>query len=120
MTADPGRGAEPGAQDWRPGLPVERTTLAWVRTSLTLLGVCAAVLRLGAVEDHWWALVFGAAGTVLALAVIGLSARRYRRTRSATDVAAGMGSQWLVLGTVVAVVAAALAAVGLVVDDLLT
>lgn len=65
---------------WRPGSYVERTSMAWVRTSLSMLAVSGAEVRLGAFEQHWPVMALGGLGAALSVAMIAISAVRYRRT----------------------------------------
>lgn len=80
MTTDDGAAGHP----WRPGSYVERTSLAWVRTALSMLAVSGAEVRLGAYEQHWPVMVLGGFGALLGLAMIAISGARYRRTRPPT------------------------------------
>lgn len=61
------------------GVPVERTLLAWRRTSLSVAAGGALLLRSSYAERRVLGLVLGAACVVAALAVSASSARDYRR-----------------------------------------
>ena len=70
----------PDDSPYDPGLQAERTLLAWRRTILSLVICCAAGIRLAAPLVGVAAVVFGAAGVVLALVTYVAVRRRYRQT----------------------------------------
>jgi uncharacterized membrane protein YidH (DUF202 family) len=74
-TTDQGRGP------WDAGLQPERTTLAWVRTALTMIVVCLLASRL-ARETGALAVAVALSGTTAAALLVSVQSRRhYRRDR---------------------------------------
>lgn len=65
-------------QPWDPGLQIERTALAWMRTCLSLLVVALIAFRFAAHTSITLALGLGAVVVPLALTALWLSWRRYR------------------------------------------
>lgn len=65
----------------RPGRQLERTELAWERSTLGLLAA-AALLMLRHVEPMWARISLAAADVALAMLVAGLGRRRGRRLRA--------------------------------------
>jgi uncharacterized membrane protein YidH (DUF202 family) len=74
-------------QPWDPGLQIERTALAWIRTCLSLIVVALVAFRFAA--HHSLPLALGLSGTIvpLGLTATWLAWRRYRT--SAARMAAG-------------------------------
>ena len=70
----------PGGVDhvWDPGLEPERTSLAWHRLSLTLLGIALAVPKLAKSTLGLWALAPASLVSAVAIALLITSHRRYR------------------------------------------
>lgn len=66
-----------------PGVPNERTSLAWVRTALGLAGCALLAGRLAIVRETPWAVIAALAAGLLAFGALGWSHDRYRRTRRA-------------------------------------
>ena len=62
-----------------PGVQNERTSLAWVRTALGLVGCALLAGRLAIVRDQAWAVGAAVAAAVLAVGMVGWSHDRYRR-----------------------------------------
>ncbi|QIZ34482.1 DUF202 domain-containing protein [Saccharopolyspora sp. ASAGF58] len=65
---------------WDPGLQIERTTLAWLRTVLTFVVGMLVLLRLIAHESTLAAAVCGALTLPLGAAISWLAWRRHLRT----------------------------------------
>ncbi len=79
---DPGVG--PLDRVWDRGLQLERTSLAWTRSALAMLGAGALVVRLLATRDQPVVAVSCAVAlVVMAAAVLVLAARRYRHADAA-------------------------------------
>jgi putative membrane protein len=64
---------------WDPGLQLERTTLAWVRTTLSFVASGIVVVRLVAHSSIVLALVCVCAGLPLAIFIAWLALGRHRR-----------------------------------------
>lgn len=99
---------------WDAGLQPERTTLAWVRTALTMIVVSLLTARL-ARESGAVAVVLALAGTVTAALLVPVQSRRHRRRdarlRAGEVVDPPLGA---VVGAAAFTVALAAAALGLV------
>lgn len=68
-----------GAEDpWDPGLQIERTTLAWVRTALSFVAGGLVVVRFLAHRSTTLAIAFAALTLPLAVVITWLSWHRYR------------------------------------------
>lgn len=74
--AEPSTGPTGAAIDL--GRQAERTALAWRRTSLTL--AAGALVALRVLPHYWgaWGLIVGAAGILVAAAILATTVRRYR------------------------------------------
>lgn len=66
-----------GDRVWDSGLQPERTSLAWLRLSLALVGLALASLRFTWPIIGAWSLVPAALVTVAAVVLMGRSRRRY-------------------------------------------
>ncbi|OLF13419.1 hypothetical protein BU204_27520 [Actinophytocola xanthii] len=66
-----------------PGVQNERTSLAWVRTALGLVGCALLAGRLAEVRHAPWAVAAALAAALLACGVLGWSHDRYRRAARA-------------------------------------
>lgn len=110
---------EPGDGPWDAGLQPERTTLAWIRTALTLTVVSLLTARLAG-ESGPLAAAVGLGGTTVAALLVAVQRRRhYRRDRTlragvTLDPAVGP-----VLGAALLTTTLAVAALGLLVAPLL-
>ena len=80
MSARPAHPPSSGPPLGDPGLQVERTTLAWVRTSLSFAVVSLLLIRTGRPETIVFAILFALAG-VVAGAGLGLAQRARHRER---------------------------------------
>jgi uncharacterized membrane protein YidH (DUF202 family) len=69
-------------QPWDPGLQVERTALAWMRTCLSLVVVALVAFRFAAHYSLPLALGLGAVVVPLALMALWLAWRRYRTSEA--------------------------------------
>ena len=63
---------------WKPGLQVERTALAWRRTTLSMLGASVLAVRLGGLRDNPTATGFAIASLVVWSVLAWRSRGRYR------------------------------------------
>lgn len=90
-----------------PGLPVERTTLAWVRTSLSFAVVSLLLIRTGRPETVIAAIVLALAG-LIAAALLGLlqRARHRERVSDFNQAAAVPGPRVTLIATALTVVLA--------------
>jgi uncharacterized membrane protein YidH (DUF202 family) len=70
-------------QVWDPGLQPERTSLAWQRTALALLGVGLLVPRVAWATLGAWSLVPSGLVVAAAVAVLAAGFRRYRAAHRA-------------------------------------
>lgn len=68
---------------WDPGLQVERTSLAWQRTNLSLLGASLVSARLVMIVLPGLGIAMAIASAILAAVITGMHSRRLGRTRSA-------------------------------------
>jgi uncharacterized membrane protein YidH (DUF202 family) len=104
----------PPGEPWDAGLQPERTTLAWVRTALTMTVVSLLAARL-ARDSGLLALVVGLGGTATSAALV--SAQKHRHYRRDTHLRTGVALEpelGAVLGATLLVVALAAAALALV------
>jgi uncharacterized membrane protein YidH (DUF202 family) len=69
----------PPATPWDPGLQNERTALAWIRSSLALLGAALIVVRVAATTTPALAVILAVASLLLAGYSLASAAHRYRR-----------------------------------------
>lgn len=100
-----------------PGLQVERTLLAWRRTTLAVAVVSAAGVRFTAPLLGWAAVALGAAGVLCALAAYLLSGTRYRQVHRALRRSASIPSSgWPQITLALATMALGLVSVGIVVS----
>lgn len=67
------------------GLQVERTSLSWMRTALSLAVAGAVLMRITPVQSGLPAIFHGLAGIALALVAAGLAGSRYRRSVGSLD-----------------------------------
>lgn len=83
MTPPPTPSSAAGPPGWSgpsdPGLAAERTSLAWARIGLTLIGIPSAVMAY-AVGHEWVAFGAAAMAAALGLGTLTLSLRRQRAT----------------------------------------
>lgn len=100
---------------WDPGLQNERTSLAWLRTGVALMGAALIVARLSATRSPLLGLVLAAVATVLGLAVVYTATRRYRASARSLRDGAGLPDGCLPGLVVVLTVLTAAAALGTVV-----
>ena len=70
-------------QAWDRGLQPERTSLAWRRFGLSVIGISLALPRLAWPALGAWGLAPGACGLVLGVVMLHQSVHRYRRTHTA-------------------------------------
>lgn len=99
-----------GDTPFDPGLQVERTLLAWRRTTLAVAVVSAASIRFTAPILGWAAVATGACGLVLAMIAYLATGSRYRQVHHSL----GRSAQLPATGWPEATLAAAVVAVGLV------
>jgi putative membrane protein len=101
-------------QVWDPGLQPERTSLAWQRTALTMLGVGLLVPKLAWPVLGVWALVPSGIVVAVAVAVLVAGARRYRAAHDVLTTGDGaLGDGRLPLVVTLAALTLALLALGL-------
>jgi uncharacterized membrane protein YidH (DUF202 family) len=68
-------------QPWRAGSPAERTSLAWVRTVVSIELVSGVGTRLALVHHHGWIAVIGVLGNLAGLVSVLLWWRHVLRAR---------------------------------------
>jgi uncharacterized membrane protein YidH (DUF202 family) len=102
-------------ESWRPGSQAERTSMAWVRTSLSTLVAGGAVTRVAILDGAPWATALGVAGCASCLASVLLWWRRARRTAESADVRSRLteAAPGAVLAAVAAVCLVGVATLGL-------
>ncbi|MGH3375498.1 MAG: DUF202 domain-containing protein [Actinoallomurus sp.] len=110
---DRNRLADPGAQ-------LERTSLAWTRTAVSIAACGALLVRTGFVDHFGIALACGAVVLVAAVAVFLLAAFRYHATKERPDLHLLAGHPYAVHGLTVLVILASCLAAGICVATALS
>lgn len=103
-----------------PGAQLERTSLAWTRTAVSIAACGALLVRTGFVDHFPVALFAGAAVLVAAVAVFLLAALRYHATKGRPGMHLLAGHAHAVYGVTVLAIAASCLAAGICLATALT